>query len=250
MGYIKTGNDFVESFMYNIRYEYTGYIDIDNLMSFVNSVMIELMQNIAQNASSDFLGSNFGKLIVYTDNTSNYNGAHLKPFQSNNMISGVRLFKLPSLFYGNGTTNIDGVDYPNMLKLLNAYSLESITGLTIPFNESIGVSNVAKTRVRMINSQIMSNVKSKIFRTPSKDRVYGVLRGEGNSASRLEVSSENNYLIAEYIRYPKPIVYHESEPEDIELNETQTETLMTSSMVKFLERIKDERFKNYINNKQ
>lgn len=266
MSFVNTGNGFIERLIYDLRYEYTGYINIANLTSFVNDVLMEYYYTSVNNMPSGILSVTFPKLRVVTNNITTSNGDKLKPIKSENKYGDQsdtysRLFPIPKFTFDNlagasDPTTIDGDDYPNIARLENVYVIDddlvpqenSVTGT----GASIINLDFASETVHIISSKALAIAKKRHYRKPSVNRVYGVIHHQQTGYSVLEVTTSLNYIILEYFRYPTPLVYVTGEdPTEVvsELSEGQLMTLKEMAKVKFLERINDQRFKNYIQKK-
>jgi hypothetical protein len=263
MGYFNTGNDFIERLVYDLRYEYTGYINIPNLVDFTNDILLEWFSGIVNNYSEANLSLAFPKLRVVTDNIATYNGAKYRPIISQNKYGDQtgndysRLFVIPKLVYSSNAetyipTTINGVDYPNIARIGNIYVIDddlypqdqAVTDITEPVVDL----DFVRTSVKLVSSNALKNARKNYYRKPNSNRVYGVLHHGQSGYSVIEVTGNSNYLMLEYYTFPSPIQYGTTSVVS-ELGESQLLTLKNIVKIKFLERINDPKFKNYIERK-
>jgi len=257
MSYINTAKGFLEQLVYDLRYEYTGYINMTNLAQFANDQMLGYFYGIVSQLPDEAASMMFSKLKVVTNDIDTFKSTQYKPIQATNEYhNSSRLFPIPKMVFDAtdakpGETAIDGVDYPNIVRLLAIHVLDATidnsgdiepTELDTPFD--LGFSS---EKVKIVNSQALDTLKRNYYRKPSTERVYGVLTGETDSYGIVEITTQKEFILLEYITYPTPLTV--SGETALELSEMQLTALKQSVMVKFLERINDNRFKNFIQQK-
>lgn len=231
---IKNGIEFLDSFLYDIRNEYTGYVHQTSILQFVNETALNYVEELLK--SKEDVIHDLNSLRVITNGIG-------KPV----IKSGVAGYLTLPIMKKHGTTEIQCVNippippvtyqYPNILRLNSV----SVLPTSIWNNDDL--------KVTIITKDLMPTVKKKYYRKPdnSNERIYGYYLSEFDTYAIMYVTGDWIYYVLDYYMYPNRLEYT--------LNNTSYDSnllnkIKTMCVVRFLERIKDERFQNFVSKQQ
>lgn len=253
MSYLNTTKELIEQLIYDIRYEYTGYINSDNLIKFANDVMMPHFQGISNQLPDDAASLTFPQLKVVTDDLHSYGGYQYKPIAitDNKYGNDGKVFSIPKMKYGVGTTLIGGLNYPNIMRLLTVHVLDADLDNVAdnkPEDDPGFDQSYTSEKVKLVGKNALDALNRNYYRKPSERRIYAVILGENEDRCTMHVTTDKDYLLLEYLTFPEPLTDPTSTTV-LKLSETHLIALKQDIMVKFLERINDNRFKNFIQQK-
>ena len=217
---ITNGIEFLDSFLYDIRNEYTGYVDQDNILVFINETALNYVEELLK--SKEDVIHDLNSLRVITNNI----GRNVIPKVVTNQ------FIIPTM-NKSGTTTINGFVYPNILRLNSIGVLSS------------DVWNNNDIKVIIITKDLMPTVSRKHYRKPSNEneRVYGYYLYDNTNVASIYITGDWPYCVLDYYMYPNALEYTTSNTSyDFNL----LNKIKNMCVVRFLERIKDERFQNFV----
>jgi hypothetical protein len=260
MSYINTGSQLLEAIRYSLRREYTGYIDTPKLLTYVNEIALNMVKSIINNSDDKVLMTNFPKLRVSTDTLSVYDRHWLWPIVKISSWADGFIFKVPLFDFSEGyttLTTLGSIKYPNIARLIGIRSLVGYVypaaEPTFPTKDDPGDavtywSNYKK--VIIISQEEYMIVRERYYRQPDTDLIYAYIVTQsleaGNVFSWLYLSNgTNQHIVLDYYKFPDPIINND---DSTDYTEEQMENVKNAVTVQFLERIKDERFKNFISN--
>jgi len=243
MAYINTGSELINSIKYSLRREYTGYIDTTRLLAFINEIALEVTVSIILNSPDKALMTNYSKLRVSTDGFSKYGATVLKPLPKDGIyLDGVR-YMIPSFSYGDdGVTTIDSIDYPNIIKIAE-------NGISyVNTKEESGLVSGHVDQIKLISFNEYQISSNRYYRKSDDDTMYAFVIIENESTYLFVSRNSERTIMLTYYRYPREIA---NSTAATDYTEKQLDDIKNVVVVKFLERIKDERFKDFIsqNNK-
>jgi hypothetical protein len=223
---INNGKEFLESFLYDIRNEYTGYVDQERILQFINESALDYVVMLID-GDTDLLHY-LAPLKVLSQ------GDFSIKFLSTNLLV-LPAMKKP------GTTNITIVNdishpFKNILRL-NYLGVSNTTGIGTDI------------KVKMTTKNLLPTIKDRYYRKPDdeNERVYAYLISEFVTATHFYVTGAWQYAVIDYYSYPDLIQYNElSTP----YNPEMLSKIKNVVVARFLERIKDERFRNFVSGQQ
>lgn len=221
-----TGKDFVDALIYELRQEYSGFVDIPKLLEFINDTSVSFISQIIITPNADLTELQTIR-VVTNGKTSDDQYPILKNVADQYIyLPGMRYRDIYTLTDINGNEK----EYPSMLKLVGISVLDDMD--EDPVN------------VTIVNQSIYNITKKRMYRSPSKKdkRCYGFSVFE-DVYSVYFIDPSYNYYIIDYFKYPDEVKY----TNDILSFSTNLATrIRAHCLLKFLERIKDERFRNFV----
>ncbi len=225
---VNSGKKFLDSFLYDIRNEYTGFVDEPSILQFINETALGFVTELT--AVKEDVVHYLNPLRVITDGKG-----YVGPLKVTDSILYLPVMKK------SGTTTLTThsdvpISYPNMLRL-----------------NYVGVTNTVEygneKKVTVTTKDMMPLLTKRHYRKPSdeNERIYGYIMSEGTSSTEMYITGQWSYGVIDYFRYPDPI---DNSDDATSYDSNLLLKIKNVVVARFLERIKDERFRNFIQGQQ